>query len=312
MKPIEPKHRPVIDLNQAHSLGIRFCAERNARKLSLQDVADALLLSKQQVLGLEIGDLKSFYGAKLFAQAADKYAAFLAFAEKPSVLLIQSNSTDTPSGISFEALTQNEPIAMAQPEAVVETSTETIDITAPANVIESPHRKTPVVTRTALALALAAVVGVVGYTQQQTLSAISPLPHSSTPPQTIEATQPAVTMPQAQAQAQAHAEAHPEKPEAALPADAPKPIVSAGRIELTFSGASWVQAVDKNGSKQEKIYRNGDTLALNPGQLQALIIGNSSVVSITSNKKTIDLKPYIGQGSQVARIIGSDIRQLGE
>ena len=119
-------------------------------------------------------------------------------------------------------------------------------------------------------------------------------------------------MSQTQVQAQAHAEVHPEKPEAALPADAPKHIVPAGRIALTFSGASWIQAVDKNGSKQEKIYRNGDTLALNPSQLQALIIGNSSVVSITSNKKTIDLKPYIGQGSQVARIIGADIRQLGE
>ena len=308
MKLMEPKHRPVLDLDQAHSLGLRFCAERNARKLSIQEIADTLLLSKQQVLGLEIGDLKSFYGAKLYAQAADKYAAFLAFTEKPSATLMQSGIADTATVDSFEVPAQTQPASMVQSEALDETSTETIAITAPVDVSAAPRRKTPVIRRLALPLALIAVAGIVGYTQQTTPSTVSPPPlPTPSQTQTNEVAQPATVTQQTREPSPASIETPLEKTEAAASsADVPD-----GRIELTFSGASWVQAVDKDGAKQEKIYRQGDSLELNPSQLQALIIGNSNAVSIKTAKKTIDLKPYIGEGSQVARIIGSDIRQLG-
>ena len=312
MKLMEPKHRPGIDLHQAHSLGIRFCAERNARKLSIPEVADALLLSKQQVVGLEIGDLKSFYGAKLYAQAADKYAVFLAFAEKPSATLLLSCNADTVTVDALEASTKNASASMAQPEAVVATSGETIDISTPASVNAVPRRNR-MMNRFVLVTALIAVAGIVVYTQPTRPGAVSTQQPPSPPAQANEVAQPATLTQQTREQTPAPIESPSEKPEvAASSADDVKNVVPDGRIELTFSGASWVQAVDKNGSKQEKMYHNGDRLELNPGQLQALIIGNSNAVSINTAKGKIDLKPYIGQGSQVARIIGPDIRQLSK
>ena len=80
--------RPDINVNYAQALGDKFRAHRENLNLSPQEVADQLLLSKQQILGLESGDPGKFYGNKLFAQAADKYAAFINLDSKPSTELL--------------------------------------------------------------------------------------------------------------------------------------------------------------------------------------------------------------------------------
>ena len=50
---------------------------RSARSLSVADVARALLLSENQVAGLETDDFGSFYGASYAERAARRYAEFL-------------------------------------------------------------------------------------------------------------------------------------------------------------------------------------------------------------------------------------------
>ena len=57
---VQAKVRLEINPDKAKALGLRFCAERNARQLSPQDIADALLLSKLQVNGLETANHQSF------------------------------------------------------------------------------------------------------------------------------------------------------------------------------------------------------------------------------------------------------------
>lgn len=82
------KIQPSLNLDVARNLGSLLRSGRESVKLTPQEVADKLLFSKAQVLGLETGETHFFYGDRLFAQCADKYAAFLGLAELPSATLL--------------------------------------------------------------------------------------------------------------------------------------------------------------------------------------------------------------------------------
>ena len=88
------KHRPVLDTDYSKSLGSELKSAREARKLSINDAADILLLSRHQIMGLESGTTTFFYSSTLYAQAADKYAALLALKNRPSSALLASTEKD--------------------------------------------------------------------------------------------------------------------------------------------------------------------------------------------------------------------------
>ncbi len=67
----------VINFEYARETGAALKEVREARNMTRSDVADALILSIQQVQGLEAGTASSFYGARLFAQALNRYADYL-------------------------------------------------------------------------------------------------------------------------------------------------------------------------------------------------------------------------------------------
>lgn len=94
------------------------------------------------------------------------------------------------------------------------------------------------------------------------------------------------------------------------PSESEKNNLASNSIRLSFSASSWVQVVETNGSRQEKTYHTGDTLTLEPGKLQGIIIGNAKAVTVSSSDGNITLNRYIASGSQVARIIGQDVRKL--
>ena len=96
----QEKQRQNINLDKATAWGLRFSKERCARKLSTQDVADALLLSTQQIVGLENSNLQSFYNAKFFMQAADKYANYLGFEDQPSRCLFTTGGQCPPAELA--------------------------------------------------------------------------------------------------------------------------------------------------------------------------------------------------------------------
>lgn len=305
---VQAKVRLEINPDKAKALGLRFCAERNARQLSPQDIADALLLSKLQVNGLETANHQSFYSAKMFGQAADKYAQYLGFEEKPSLTLFGSDPEPER--------------ALTEVEIVTEMATPTPKTSAPKTA-EVNMEGTPRSSRFRVALVVLCVLGIVTLVYKATLTepvAAAPQPEpvarttepnpSIAPPtpvtETASAT-PAPTVPTQNA---------PEKTEPVKTTPAEKPVASdniaPGHILIKFNESSWVQSVDKNGSKQEKVYRPGDTLDLEPAKLQALVIGNAGAVIVNSSNAPISLKPYMASGSQVARIIGPDIRKLSE
>lgn len=294
--------RPEINLDKAKALGLRFCAERNARNLSHQDIADELLLSKLQAIGLENADLKSFYSAKMFAQAADKFAKYLGFEDKPSEGLFASRDESAPTALVVEPIAED----LAAEEVIAE------PVIADALVATTAKKSRSF--RTAFVTLLTAGVVVALYLAIRTTpTTAAPQPEPST-----KAVEPAAPTPTAEtASPQPPAEkAEPLKTEPVKSVAIEKPSttesVTAGHIQIKFNESSWVQSVDKNGSKQEKVYRSGDALDLEPAKLQALVIGNASAVAVNGSKGAVSLKPYIAPGSQVARIIGSDIRKLGE
>lgn len=291
------KTRYEINPDLAKALGLRFCAERHARTLSHQEVADALLFSKLQVVGLETGDPKSFYSAKMFGQAADKYAKFLAFDDKPSESLYRSNQ-------------ENDQLA---PPIAPSMNTMAPECADPAP--ESVEAATPRLPRKfGLRFAFLMLCAIGGATL-----IYSTLPGETTPapPQTPLPIKDDTPPPAPTVQVETPPEKNePNKGEPATVTVEEKTTstdsIAPGHIQLRFSESSWVQSVDLSGHKQEKFYRKGETLDLEPARLQALIIGNASAVTMLGSQAPISLKPYVASGSQVARIIGPQIRKLAD
>lgn len=304
----ETKVRLELNKNKAKALGLRFCAERNARQLSPQDIADALLLSKLQVNGLETANHQSFYSAKMFGQAADKYAQYLGFEEKPSLTLFGSAPEPERAVTDVEIVTE-----MATPTPKT-SAPETAEVNLQSTLRSSRFRLALVVL-----CGLSIVALVYKATPNEPLAAApqpEPVARTTEPNPSVAPPTPVTESASATPAPTAPTQDTPEKTEPVKTTAAEKPVaadnIAPGHILIKFNESSWVQSVDKNGSKQEKVYRRGDTLDLEPAQLQALVIGNAGAVTVNSSNAPISLKPYRASGSQVARIIGSDIRKLGE
>ena len=305
------KHRhahtyPVVDTDKARQLGMRLRCARESQACNPEDMADKLLLSKQQVLGLEAGEHTCFYGTKLYAQAADKYAALLQLDFRPSEQLFTAPKDEVAPVKPQQSITATTTAAIPiAPETPRENITD--------NTVSNPAPRWMLrLTISAVVLVAVTIVGLAIFEQQsaspQRASLTQPLQNKASESQSAPAPEPAA--PPAVTPA---APAEPEKP--ALATSPSQPLAKddalpTGSIRITFSGASWVQVVNSNGQKQERTYRDGESLVIQPEKLQALIIGNASVVSVSSNTGEIRLSPYVSAGSQVARLIGPQIRHL--
>lgn len=330
MKFDPPKNRPEIDLDKARALGIRFCGERNARNISAQEMADHLMLSKLQIVGLETGDIKSFYSAKMYAQSADKYAKFLNFADIPSEHLFKNGASQPTAQIELST-----DAAFIEAQATDSSSVESEEAISPNFTINTQvarHRISQYWIPIFFLLAAGLVTALYTLVPTETVTAAAPkveiLPPAVTsipnptpnPPPTpttlAPTTETATATPTPTQSLQSppdknNTAATPEPAKSNAATNASAVSVATGHLLIKFTDASWVQSVDKGGNKREKIYKKGDTLDLEPNNLQALVIGNAGAVAINNSKAEISLKPYIASGSQVARIIGPDIRKLG-
>lgn len=276
MKQSPPQKKPEIKLEAARAIGCAFKEARESKAISLGDAAEKLLMSSHQVNGLESGELKNFYGAKLYAQAADKYAAYLNITERPSDALFIDEGAE-------HADSENAPESPVQKGCTEETKP------TPSTKVRDY--------RLLVAGALIVLLTTLAYTQlgDNKVPEATPLPVIK--------------------QAPIPAESKPENPSTAAQETAPVSTsnsIKAGFIQLNLTGNSWIQVVYANGDKQDKTYRTGDTLDLEASKLQALIIGNATAVTLENSKKAIDLSAYTSPGSKVARIIGPQIRQLGK
>ena len=83
-------------------------------------------------------------------------------------------------------------------------------------------------------------------------------------------------------------------------------------LKLTFSAPSWVQVVEQNGKRIEKVFTPQDVLELNPATLATMVIGNARGTKLFSGVAEIDLSTYLNAGSGVARFNQSEIMKLGQ
>ncbi len=83
-------------------------------------------------------------------------------------------------------------------------------------------------------------------------------------------------------------------------------------LKLSFSSPSWVQVVEQNGKRIEKVFTPQDTLELDPSTLVSLVIGNARETQLHLNTQSIDLNKYLNTGSGVARFNRQELMGLGK
>ncbi len=104
----------------------------------------------------------------------------------------------------------------------------------------------------------------------------------------------------------------------AEPTETNKPNLNTGpetiavSLKLSFSSPSWVQAVEQNGKRIEKVFTPQDTLELDPSSLVSLVIGNARETQLHLNTQSIDLNKYLNTGSGVARFNRQELLELGK
>lgn len=89
-----------------------------------------------------------------------------------------------------------------------------------------------------------------------------------------------------------------------------EPSPSPSLLKLTFSAPSWVQVVELNGKRIEKVFTTQDTLELDPASLASLVIGNARETQLYLNTKAVDFSKNINSASGVARFSQQEISAL--
>ena len=284
-------------------VGQSLFAARTERGLALEDVANALLLSTRQIEELECGKSQLFYNTNIYHRCLDKYAALLALDIVPSSLLAEQTYTIPEEKFAVTTVVPSEsPLKIncsAKPRAPL---------------VSILLKQKWVLFGAALSVVAVGIFDMVMYkTQPESPSAsltklavmtaseeAAPVTISSD----INADKPGLVP-------------LPENTKISMepPAISPETNTTKNQtIRMQFNDNCWVQTVDQLGHQIEKTYKSGDVLEIDPSKLQALIIGDYHAIALATQNSgnEIKLKPFVNPGSDVARIIGQDVRNLGK
>ena len=278
------------------SFGVLLSRQRTLLGLSLQDVSTQLLLSTNQVRGLEADNHQAFYNDWFYVQATKKYANFLNLPLPADIVqsLDKAALTNKASTgrLGLEQHPQNQQ-GLGQ-----------FDI--------NPGRNRQV---SAMIAASLVVVGVlVGFVSVNELrsnsndvaqiesSAESEVPVAvnevvETPPDTTVAINTAIAASQNLATEELARATD-------IPVQTQQPV---SELTLTFTGDCWVQAISSDGNRVEKIYKQGETLHLSLGSLKSLVLGNATATSMAAGPVDVPLTDFTVRGGVVARILATDL-----
>lgn len=292
---------PTVDVNQtcAERLGQQLNTERLARGLSIDDISDALLCSKGQVTGLESAELTSFYSSRLYAQLARKYCNFLAIDFPDSELL-----NDT---LLVGEVAHNTPIVEA-PKSVLP------KFPSAPKLLRLPKLSKQLVPslRLVFGALLAAAIAVAVFLKLTAPEEQPAAPNVAKAPGSEEAkAQPEESAPTPSVQ-------EPAKPDAVATPPAPTtdkpsaPITEGAKqgVSLVLTGPSWINVSYSDGRQTQQNYKKGEQLNIDTKGAQAIVIGNANAVEMSVNGQPASLQAYRKPDSNVARIIGSQLRAL--
>jgi cytoskeletal protein RodZ len=272
------------DLGLAHSTAeLSFGASlEQARKLlglSLQDVSTRLLLSVNQIRGLEAENQQAFYNDWFYVQAAKKYSGFLNIALPESLI----NAAEHPALSRMSPVTQGSKTLAGHP-------TVKIDLGRFSHQRSASQRTASIVFFSLVLFGFAVGIGVFAY-----LNLFSDVP----PVQTAVIEIPAATVPPPVV---APTPETPPAPEIITP---PAPLMT--QLTLSFTAACWIQAINTDGTRVEKIFNNGEKLELDLLKLSKLVVGNVAAISMTAGVKDVPIGTFVNRGSTVARLTGAEL-----
>lgn len=266
---------PAVLLNDPYVTEIghalRDCREQSGA--SVPETADQLLMSKDQINGLENFNLEKFYGERHFAQALIKYAEFLQQPIDPDQITLQGDLT---AGL------------------ITCYPAPTPEVAQPAQSRWRSHH--------GYSLAAIAIFGIILWTQ------FSHPTHERTNTAAPKPT-PAVAITQAP-EPMPMVEVIETKPAATVAQAIIHPAKNNTPIVLETQSPCWIQLNYADGKSSQKVYPSNTKLEFARGELSGIIIGNLNAATLLVNNEKIVLAKYQKPDSNVARILGQDGSKL--
>jgi len=291
------------ELECAQQISGQLEAARQARGLNQKEVAYQLMLSADQVNCLENRSLKSFYSPQYYVLAAKKYAAFL------GVTIAQPQVPEVASPVASpeQVLPPKGNVPMRRWPLLWAFAALAIILVGLVFVFrEGDHeRDTPPVTP-ALPAAPAEMIAPPAMPASPAIpveTVASPATPAS-PAVQVEKPVPSATPPQSD---------NVQPPVTPSVAPRPEPAKTGSVVlQLNFTAATWLSIHRRDGGHEQKVYEPGETLKLDLEPLTELIIGNAPATRLNVGKNEISLKRFTSPDSNVARIVGQSLRDLGQ
>ena len=300
----------------AVTFGALLVRHRTELGLSLQDVSNRLLLSTNQVRGLEADNRQAFYNDWFYVQATKKYASFLNLPLPAEIV----------ASLDQAALTNKQ----ATGRIGLEQHPQNRQALGKFQLHESSDRRLS----TMIAASFVVVGVIVGFVtfnelrtkdadlaQNETVENIQQVDKTAVAstaasdkntdladaqPSAAESTRPELT-PTSETTASQTVASHQNLATQALNDVVQAPAHTVSELTLTFTGDCWVQATSTDGNRIEKIYKQGDTLQLNLTNLKSLVLGNATATSMSAGPVDVPLTDFTIRGGVVARILATDL-----
>lgn len=292
-------------------LGEMLRGSRVGKGTEIAEMARTLILSAAQITAIETGSQASFHNQSFYLRALKKYIAHTVLETDPQAILLFTE-------IETELLSASTRANPNEVSLLITAGLAHRDKTLlPQLNIKKIHFLAAILF-ILIAAGLIAILSKDGSEQapeQDTTSVVQsntalktvadPVVQKNTPvaPGSMH-----ITTAATQSETAGKAEPVPEnKKSAATITD-----LGATTLKLVFSAPSWIQVIEQNGKRTEKVFTPKDSLELDPATLTSLVIGNARETKLFSNTTEIDLSKYLNVGSGVARFNQSEILKLGQ
>ena len=295
-------------------LGDLLREHRLAKKTEIPELARTLILSIAQITAIESGSQASFHNQTFYLRALKKYIALMDLGVDPQASLLFTE-------IESNLLSRSAKINPNEVNLLINAGlAHTRKSYLPQLQLKKSHFFWIVLTVLVL-IGLAAAL-TEGWPEKQTNKQAELVLTPTTAIKTEVVPDRAVSQEQKAAPAaptttiSSSTQPSDAKSSAESPADK-KSVASTHApettsLKLTFSAPSWIQVVEQNGKRIEKVFTPQDSLTLDPATLATLVIGNARETKLFTNVTEVDLSKYLNSGSGVARLNQSEIMKLGQ
>ena len=292
-------------------LGELLREHRLAKNTGIPDLARTLILSAAQISAIEAGSQASFHNQTFYLRALKKYIEFM------------NLGTDAEAGLLFA---QIEEILLSPSTKINPTE---VSLLIHAGLSHSRKSFIPQFKRSHffwISLLCVLAIGLVtayleGWPAKQTdqqseivtpavtleTTASKAADKTTVEPKNIPPTSPSSSSTDAGTSPGKTAETPGNEIKNVTPAQEPGKSI----LKLTFLAPCWVQVVEQNGKRIEKVFTPQDSpLELDQSVVTSLVIGNARESRLYSGSSEIDLSKYLNAGSGVARFSQQEIMRL--